>query len=82
MNTFATFTNGIVSIVDRGLVPLLYAVAFLSFIWGVMNYFILKSADERGREEAKQYITWGLVGLVVIFGVWGIVHLLLNTLGF
>ncbi|MBU6323251.1 MAG: hypothetical protein KGI41_00165 [Patescibacteria group bacterium] len=78
--TFSGFTGAIVSVVDKGLIPLLYAAAFLAFLWGMLNYFIIKAGEERGREEARGFILWGLVGLVVIFGVWGMVHLLLNTL--
>ncbi len=77
--TFSTFANGIVSIVDKGVIPLLYAAAFLVFLWGAANYFFFKGGEDKGREEARGFILWGIIGLVVIFGVWGIVHLLLTT---
>lgn len=68
------------SIVDYAIVPLLYALAFILFLIGVVRYFFL--GGDEGREKGKAFMVWGLIGLVVIFSVWGIVNLLLGTLGF
>ena len=67
----------IVPIVDLAVMPLLYALAFILFLIGIVRYFFF--AGEEGREKGKQLMLWGIIGLVVIFSVWGIVKLLLAT---
>jgi hypothetical protein len=75
--TFATLVNSWVTLFDSTVVPLLYALAFLYFVFGVARYAFLEG--DEGRKKAKDAIIYGLIGLVVIFGVWGIVNLVLAT---
>lgn len=76
--TFKTLVEGtIVPIFDQGIIPLLYAIAFIAFLIGIVRYFFF--GGEEAREKGKQLIVWGLVGFFVIFSVWGIVRLLLST---
>ncbi|HEY0010436.1 MAG TPA: pilin [Candidatus Paceibacterota bacterium] len=72
-------------IVNTSLVPLgdlvvtlLYALAFLFFLFGVVRYFF--ADGEEARTKGKQHIFWGIIGLVVLFGVWGLVKALLSVL--
>lgn len=62
------------------IILLLAAAAFVMFIWGVFK-FILNAEDETKRKEGKSAILWGLVGLVIIFGAYGIINLALGTSG-
>lgn len=68
----------IVPLVDTAVIPLLYVLAFLFFMFGVVKYFF--TGGQENREIARVYIMWSLIGMVVIFGVWGIVRLLLTVL--
>lgn len=61
-------------------IGLLFAVAVLIFIWGVVQ-FIAKAGDEAGRTKAKGIMTWGIVGLVVMASVWGILNALVAYFG-
>ncbi len=67
-----------VPFVDYAVIPLLYALAFLFFLIGVVR--LLFSMQEEKRNEGKKFILWALVGMVVLFSVWGLVKLLLNVL--
>ena len=49
------------------------------FLINIVRYFFLSPSDE-GREKGKKALFWGLIGLVVLFCVWGVVTLLLATL--
>lgn len=48
--TFAQFVGGgptgIIGIMNLVIVPIIFALAFLVFIWGVANYFFIHSDDE------------------------------------
>ncbi|MBU6388674.1 hypothetical protein KGQ72_02290 [Patescibacteria group bacterium] len=67
----------VVQIIDP-LILLLAASAFVVFLWGVFE-FIAHAGDEAKRAEGKSAILWGLVGLVIIFGAYGIMNIALGT---
>lgn len=77
--TFADLVNTIVGIVDGGVIPLLYALAFIYFLIGMLKYFFLDHSEE-AMTKGRQQMLWGIIGFVVIFAIWGIVHLFLSTL--
>ena len=60
-------------------VGLLLAVEALVFIYGVIRYILAKGPEES--KNAKTYIIWSLVAIVVTAAVWGIVNLLVSFLG-
>ena len=77
--TFASLVYGvIVPMVDSLVVPLLYAIAFLLFIWGIFRYFF--NENEEKRKEGRQFALWGIIGFFVLFSVWGLVRILLALL--
>lgn len=72
------FLGKVVTQIINPIILLLAASAFVVFLWGVFE-FILNAGNETRREEGKQAIMWGLVGLVIIFGAYGIINLALGT---
>jgi len=76
------FKDQIVFIINFILVPLLYAVAFIVFLYGVFHYFILGAADDKKREEGRKFVMYGVLGFVIISSVWGLVWIVMNVLGF
>ncbi len=84
--TFAQFvgdsSTGLVGALNIVVVPVITSLAAAAFVWGVIHYFILHGDEESKREEGKKFILWGIIGLVVLFSVWGFVNILLSTLGF
>jgi hypothetical protein len=83
--TFAQYignsSTGVIGLLNLVVVPVIFALSFLAFVWGVINYFFLHSGDETKRAEGRTFVLWGLLGLIVLFSVWGFVNLLLSTLG-
>ncbi len=65
----------------NAIIPVLFALALLLFVWGVINYFILGAGDEGKRETGRSYMLYAIIGLVAITAVWGIVNLLAQILG-
>ena len=62
------------------LIYLMMAVALVSFLWGVVQY-VNKGDSEDSRAEGSRHMLWGIVGLFIMFGVFGIIHIILNTFG-
>ena len=75
------YSDSIIGIVNGILVPLLMAVALLVFLYGVFNYFILGADSDDKRKEGRTFILYGVIGFAVIVSVWGLVNILLSTLG-
>lgn len=74
-------STGIIGVLNTIVVPVIFAFAFAAFVWGVVNYFFLHGSDETKRAEGRQFVLWGLIGMVVLFSVWGFVNIMLSTLG-
>ncbi len=71
----------IIVAINAYIVPTLFAIAFLVFLWGVYKYLILGADSEDSRKEGKEFVFWGIIGFVVIISIWGLVALVGNTLG-
>jgi hypothetical protein len=62
-------------------VPILFAVAFAYFLFGVYKYFILGATSDKERQLGRDFILWGTVGFAAIISVWGLVYVVLQTFG-
>jgi hypothetical protein len=76
------FLDDVSSFINSTLIPLVFALALLLFIWGIFQYFILGGADEEKREDGKKLMLWAIVGFVVMVSIFGIVNLVAGGLGF
>lgn len=81
LNAITPYSNGVINFINYILVPILMAVAFIVFLWGIYKYFILGAADEKNREDGRQFALWGIIGFVIILSLWGIVNIFMGTLG-
>ncbi|MBP9816994.1 MAG: hypothetical protein KBD05_03130 [Candidatus Pacebacteria bacterium] len=70
----------VLTVINDILVPVVFAIAFIVFIWGVFRYFIAGKQDEESREKGKSLMLWGLIGFFVMVSVWGLVNILVGTL--
>lgn len=59
------------------LIPFLIALGILYFVWGVITYVI--SDDEEAKTKGRDRMVYGIIGLVVIIGVWALVRIVRNT---
>ncbi len=74
------FAMGIMGFINSTLFPLLNAIAFIVFLYGVYNYFILGASDEKKRETGRVYVMYAILGFVIIFSIWGLVRIGVDTL--
>lgn len=73
--------NGILSVIEQVVVPLIITLAFGVFVYGVVKYFFIQGDQDKSRSEGRQYMLWGIFAMALIFSTWGIVSFLLSTLG-
>ena len=81
ISRLGSFLNQFIYLIDSILVPLLFALAFIVFLYGIYQYFILGGANEEKRDIGKQFMVWGFIGFFVMVSVWGIVNLLTGSFG-
>ena len=69
------FINQVETQILTPLITLLALIAFVVFIWGIVDYIRSADNDEK-RTVGQQHILWGFVGLVIIFGTTAIIAIL------
>jgi hypothetical protein len=74
------FAQTIVGFINGTLIPLVFALALLLFIWGMFTYFILGGGDESKRESGKSLMLWAIIGFVMMIIIFGLVNLIANGL--
>ena len=79
MTELQMFISNIATFMNETLVPLIFALAFLVFLWGMFKTFILGGSDEGKQAEGKQIIMYAIVGFVIMISFWGIVNLLVAS---
>lgn len=56
-------------------------IAFLFFVWNAFQYFILGGDSKDGREKARNFALWGILGFVAVASLWGVIRVLRSDLG-
>ncbi len=80
--TFQELTEVFLDIIQI-LVPILYALALLVFIWGLVKFIFRIGGDsDKAIADGKNLMKWGLVALFIMVSVWGILALFHDDLGF
>ena len=72
----------IINIINNVLVPVLFAVAFIVFLWGAFQTFILGQGSDESKEAGKSLMLWGLIGFFVMVSIWGLVNILTGSVTF
>lgn len=57
-----------------------FIIALVVFLWGVLQ-FIRNANNEKKRDEGKDHIMYGLIGFLIMFGVYAIVNIIGRTFG-
>jgi predicted membrane channel-forming protein YqfA (hemolysin III family) len=61
------------------IIPVIIVLGVVYFVWGIVTYVI--ADDEEAKKAGTQRMIYGIIGLVVIVGMWGLVRIVMNTFG-
>ena len=75
------YSDGIIDLINNVFVPVVMAIAFLVFLWGVYKYYIYNADSETERAKGHQTMLWGLIAFVVILSIWGLIAVVRITFG-
>jgi|ERR1035437_2422084 hypothetical protein len=79
VNNVSDVGSFIINTINNVLVPVIFAVAFIVFLWGAFDTFILGAGSDEVKEKGKSLMLWGLIGFFVMVSVWGLVNILTGT---
>ena len=74
------FFNRVKNTVTTVIIPFLFVVATLIFIWGII-LFIAKAGEPEEQKKARSLILWSVVGLAAIISLWALVGFLTQYVG-
>lgn len=78
MTALDTLIYKINALIINPAIATLFIVAFVLFMYGLVE-FLSKANDKDGREVGKRHMLWGVLGFVIMLGVYGIINILLRT---
>lgn len=74
-----SLSTSLIGLLNTVVVPFVFAIAFIVFIWGVYTYFIAGGASEEKRSEGAKFVLSGLIGFAAMVSVWGLVNIITGT---
>ncbi|MEI6396786.1 MAG: hypothetical protein WCO48_01810 [Candidatus Taylorbacteria bacterium] len=78
MTQFSTVVSPIISNIVNPVVWLMFAVATVVFVYGVLQ-MVIKGNDPEARKTGQMSILYGVIGMFIMFSAWGIIYLISNT---
>lgn len=82
INNVSDVGTFVIDTINNILVPVLFSVAFIIFLWGAFTTFILGHGSDEVKEKGKNLMLWGLIGFFVMVSIWGLVNILTGTISF
>ena len=62
-------------------ITILFVIATILFLWGVIQYVIGSQGDEKKLILGKKIMMWGIIGLTIMASAWGIVKIICDFFG-
>ncbi len=59
--------------IDAVLIPLVFTLALLIFVWGMFRFFVYGAHNEDDRAKGRSLMIWSVIGLSLMVSIWGIV---------
>ncbi len=78
--SIVTLMASINRVIVNPLIYFLFALALVYFLYGLLKY-LLSPDNEELRTSSKSHMLWGIFGMFIMIAVFGIMNLLLGTLG-
>jgi len=80
--TIVPFLNNLNKLIINPLIILVFTLAFAYFVYGIVRFLSTDPSDKSTeRTEARSAILWGIVGMVIMFSVYGLIGFVLKTFG-
>jgi len=71
--------NRISAFIINPIIYLLFAAAFVVFVWGLVQ-FMAHLDNEESRKTGSKHMIWGIIGMVIMVGVNAIIAIIQSTI--
>jgi hypothetical protein len=68
------------TVILNPIIVLLFALAFFYFMYGILQ-MVWYGDSEAEREKGRSAILWGIIGMFIMFSVFTIIRILVNSIG-
>lgn len=72
LKSFLGILSGIINL----LIPLIFALTFLTIMWGVVKAWIMGDSTDEDIAKGKNIAIAGVIGLALMSAIWGILRFL------
>jgi len=77
--SFATVVDPIITNIVAPLIELMFAVAIVVFVWGIVEMF-MNGDDATAREKGRWHMLFGVIGIFIMISAWGIINFISATI--
>lgn len=81
MQSVQQFIASLTFFIGNVLIPFLFGLALLFFLWNAFRFFILGAHETEARDNARRLALYGILGFVFLVSIWGIVNIFVSGLG-
>lgn len=81
LSGICVIANNILFIINSILVPVLFAIAFIVFLYGIAQAYIFSGGDAEKVSQGHRLLLWGIIAFVIMISIWGLVNVVANTFG-
>jgi hypothetical protein len=78
--TIDQLVNNLTRVLINPAILLLFAIALVLFVWGLVQFLISLSTGGKDANKGKEHMLWGTVGMFIMVAAYGILTLINNTL--
>ena len=79
--TICAVATNIIYLINGVLVPVLFAVSFIVFLYGIAKTYIFSAGEPEEVAKGHKLLMWGIIAFVVMISIWGLVNVVANTFG-
>ena len=80
-STICGIADTVLYIINSILVPTLFALAFIVFLYGIASAYIFSNGDPDKVAAGHKFVFWGIVAFAIMISIWGLVNIVANTFG-
>lgn len=78
---FELLLKNILLFTNTVLIPFIIGIGFLTFVWGMFQYFIAGGHSDESKEKGKSLMIYATMGFVIIIIFFGVINLLTSSTG-
>jgi uncharacterized membrane protein YidH (DUF202 family) len=72
--------NAVNKVVINPIIIFIFSLGVVLFLFGIVKY-LLNPSDENIVKESKNHMLWGLLGMLIMVSVFGIMNLIIKSIG-